>query len=336
MFLVLTSLFTASYMANSEDAVTDADEELLPYLQNHACTHQRGSLQLPPNSSAVLSYVVNVSRDSSNSMQNIGGMVSAKRDLMTGLVLPFYLRGSGSHHMQNRILLYGAPGTGKTSLAKALAHTLGIPLINVSASSLECKYYGESSKLVKTLFRTAEAIRPCIMFFDEIDGMLRKRNDADASFVYSMKTELLAAMDGVHKLHGDVIIIASTNHEAALDPAIYRRLPFAIEVATPSQDELVDIIQKINGGDWQLSTGETESLAVGMYGFTGCDVKSVLLEARNIHNESLLGIASAGASDGAIWRQALHKVRGRMSIRYEAPEDRHVSDLWNAIKGSGR
>ena len=88
-------------------------------------------------------------------------------------------------------LLYGPPGTGKTMLAKALAKESGATFINIAASVLTNKWYGESNKLVAGLFSLARKAQPSIVFIDEIDSFLRERTKGDHEVTGMMKAEFM-------------------------------------------------------------------------------------------------------------------------------------------------
>ena len=89
------------------------------------------------------------------------------------------------------VLLYGPPGCGKTMLAKALAKESGATFINIAASVLTNKWYGESNKLVAGLFSLARKAQPSIIFIDEIDSFLRERSKGDHEVTGMMKAEFM-------------------------------------------------------------------------------------------------------------------------------------------------
>ena len=98
------------------------------------------------------------------------------------------------------ILLYGPPGTGKTLLAKSVASQMNLPFLSVSCGSLLSPYFGESEAKISQLFSQAQGLsnqnQPCVVFFDEIDAVTRKRSQNEDEVTRRVKSELLRCMDG--------------------------------------------------------------------------------------------------------------------------------------------
>lgn len=141
------------------------------------------------------------------------------------------------------ILLYGPPGTGKTTLAHQVARDTDATFLVVSPDCLENKYQGESFKLMRAAFTLAKKLRPCIIFFDEIDGVMAKRSDLDQSHTNTMKTMFLTSMDSL-KPEDQVIVIGATNRPGAIDSALMRRLDIHLQTHYPTTDELEAFLNK--------------------------------------------------------------------------------------------
>ena len=138
------------------------------------------------------------------------------------------------------ILLYGPPGTGKTTLAKSISSSISrdknsATFLMVSPDVIENKFYGESLKLLKAVFTLAKKFEPCVIFFDEIDGILSTRTAMDQSHTTSMKTSFLTHLDSVDT--NSVLLIGATNREKALDPALLRRLSVHLKLGNPSDQD---------------------------------------------------------------------------------------------------
>ncbi|KAG2387732.1 hypothetical protein C9374_001326 [Naegleria lovaniensis] len=122
------------------------------------------------------------------------------------------------------VILYGEPGTGKTLLAKAVAHHTSATFLRVVGSELIQKYLGEGPKLVRELFRVAEELAPSIVFIDEIDAIGTKRFDSTSGGereIQRTMLELLNQLDGFDS-RGDVKVIMATNRIESLDTALIR------------------------------------------------------------------------------------------------------------------
>lgn len=134
------------------------------------------------------------------------------------------------------ILLSGPPGTGKTSIAKVMANTAGLSFFVLRADDIVSKWVGESEKNLTTLFETAAASAPAVLFIDEIDSLGKKRSGSDSSHGDNLVNHLLQLIDGVIKVEG-LYIIAATNRPDLVDQALKRagRLNRVIEISLPDQ-----------------------------------------------------------------------------------------------------
>ena len=145
------------------------------------------------------------------------------------------------------LLLYGPPGNGKTSFARACASYYGFSFISIKGSELIAGdgSVGVPQQKVKNLFETARSRRPCIIFFDEIDSIAQVRSGKSINSPSDILLDaLLNEIDGFNPLRG-VFIIAATNRMDILDPALIRpgRLEKHIEIGNPSYEERIAIIK---------------------------------------------------------------------------------------------
>ncbi|MEK6892019.1 MAG: AAA family ATPase, partial [Nanoarchaeota archaeon] len=134
-------------------------------------------------------------------------------------------------------LLYGAPGSGKTLLAKAVANESEANFISVKGPEMLSKWVGESEKAVREVFKKARQVSPCIIFFDELDSLAPKRGASSDSHVSErVVNQLLTEIDGLEDLH-DVVVIAATNRPDIVDTALLRPGRFDRMILTPIPDE---------------------------------------------------------------------------------------------------
>jgi ribosome biogenesis ATPase len=144
------------------------------------------------------------------------------------------------------VLLWGPPGCGKTLLAKAVANESKANFISIKGPELLNKYVGESERAVRQVFERARSSVPCILFFDELDALVPKREDSLSEASSKVVNTLLTELDGLSNRAG-IYVIAATNRPDMIDPAMLRpgRLGTSVFIDLPSADERVEILKKL-------------------------------------------------------------------------------------------
>ncbi len=181
------------------------------------------------------------------------------------------------------ILLAGAPGTGKTLLAKAVAGEAGVQFLSISGSDFMEMYVGVGASRVRDLFDQAKKIAPAIIFIDEIDAVGRKRGSGLGGGHDEREqtlNQLLVEMDGFGRTEG-VIVLAATNRPDILDPALLRpgRFDRQIYVNSPDTKGREEIL-KVHAKDKRLDDSVSlKTVALATSGFTGADLANLLNEA---------------------------------------------------------
>jgi len=181
------------------------------------------------------------------------------------------------------VLLVGAPGTGKTLLAKAIAGEAGVPFFTISGSDFVEMFVGVGASRVRDLFLQGKKNAPCIIFIDEIDAVGRHRGAGLGGGHDEREqtlNQLLVEMDGFESNEG-VILIAATNRPDVLDPALLRPGRFDRQVVVPVPDiRGRDGILKVHVRKKPLAPDvDVQTLAKGTPGFSGADLENLVNEA---------------------------------------------------------
>ncbi|XP_046675724.1 peroxisome biogenesis factor 1-like [Homalodisca vitripennis] len=223
-------------------------------------------------------------RLSPHSFTSVGGLQSAKQLLTEVLIWPTKYPEVFSQcplRLERGVLLYGAPGTGKTLLANAIAGESGLNFITVKGPELLSKYIGASEEAVRNVFQKAQSAQPCILFFDEFDSLAPRRGHDSTGVTDRVVNQLLTQMDGVEMLEG-VWVLAAASRPDLLDPALLRpgRIGTLLHCPLPSQEDRLAILTSLSG---KLRMSEDVDLAkvAGLTeGFTGADLQALLFTAQ--------------------------------------------------------
>ncbi|SCV72657.1 BQ2448_4194 [Microbotryum intermedium] len=180
------------------------------------------------------------------------------------------------------VLLWGPPGCGKTLLAKAVANESRANFISIKGPELLNKYVGESERAVRQVFARARASSPCIIFFDELDALVPRRDDSLSESSARVVNTLLTELDGLEP-RKQVFVIGATNRPDILDPAMVRpgRLDKLLYVDLPTNEERIDILRAQTnktplGPDVDLAMIALDSRCDG---FSGADLSALVREA---------------------------------------------------------
>ena len=216
--------------------------------------------------------------------QDVGGLGEIKERLTEIIQWPFEnkeLFEKADTEPPKGVLLYGKPGTGKTLLAKAVAHEVRANFISVNASNFVSKWVGEAENKITEVFKKARQAAPCVLFFDEIDALTPRRGESEGNQVLErVVSQLLVELDGTEELHG-VVVIGATNRPDIIDPALLRSGRFEVQLELPEPDrEAREEIFRVHTRKKPLADNTVLSeLADDTKGLVGADIESICQNA---------------------------------------------------------
>ncbi len=216
---------------------------------------------------------------------DIGGLENIKQELIEAVEWPLKFKNDFKRmgvKPPKGVLLYGAPGTGKTLLAKAVAKESEANFILVKGPEMLSKWVGESEKAVREIFKKARQTAPTIIFFDEIDAIAPRRGmgSEDSHVTERVVNQLLTEMDGLQDL-SDILIIGATNRPDILDTALLRpgRFDRIILVPVPDIKTRKEIFKVHTKGMPLDKDVDVSQLVEKTDGYVGADVESICREA---------------------------------------------------------
>ncbi|WP_069808385.1 CDC48 family AAA ATPase [Vulcanisaeta thermophila] len=277
---------------------------------------------------------------------DIGGYDSVKQELREmvewPLKYPQYFEELGVEPPKG-ILLFGPPGTGKTLLAKAVATESNANFIAVRGPEILSKWFGESEKAIREIFKKARMAAPCVIFFDEIDALAPARGlRVDSGATDRIVNQLLAEMDGIAPLK-NVVVIAATNRPDIMDPALLRpgRFDRIVYVPPPDENARFEILKvhvrrlkladEVKDGNYRY----LRDLARRTEGYTGADLAALVREASMLALRELIRGAGNGVRAVGIehFEEALRRVPPSLSKQDIARFEEMARNLRRALRG---
>jgi hypothetical protein len=223
-----------------------------------------------------------------------------------------------------RCLLYGAPGVGKTNLARYLARQLELPLVEARIDGLISSFLGTTARNIGALFDFANRYR-CALFLDEFDAIAKARDDAQE--VGEIKRVVNSLLQSIDARNGRGLTFAATNHEHLLDPAIWRRFEARIEVPKPGDNARSVMLDRFVK-PLRLSDVERRFLVWVTEGMSGADVEALVTGGKRffvLHGNgiqkgasSLLNHDERGNKRGLMIREALKRQAALNGMLFDA------------------
>lgn len=274
---------------NNQEFITTVAAEMMEKLQPNSRVAINNSLtivRILDRSVDVRAKVMELVELPDVAYEQVGGLETQIQEIRETVELPLTNPGIFKDigiEPPRGVLLYGLPGTGKTMLAKAVAHESKATFIHMSGSELVHKFIGEGAQLVRDIFQMAREKAPSIIFIDEIDavGSIRTHDGTTGSAeVNRTMMQLLAEMDGF-RTRGDIKIIAATNRIDILDPALLRpgRFDRIIEIPMPSMEGRLKILE-IHSRKMKMDEDvDLVEIAKTTDEASGADLKAIVVEA---------------------------------------------------------
>ncbi len=197
--------------------------------------------------------------------------------------------------MPLRMFLYGAPGTGKTQTARWIASELGLPLLTARCDTLVSSLLGQTSKNIRRIFDYVEQ-RPCVLFLDEFDALASARgNERD---IGELQRVVIALLQNIDALSDNTVLLAASNHEKLLDPAVWRRFPFQLPLPLPETALRLEMWESMLAG-YASAALDWRTLTIKSAGASGALIEQVTLDAKR--HAVLAGHAQV--DDGELFRR---------------------------------
>ncbi len=251
---------------------------------------------------------------------DVGGLDEAKATLKQIIEWPLQyadLFARADTSPPKGVLLTGPSGTGKTLLAKAVAHECGVNFISIKGPELLSKWVGDSEARIRDVFKIARLSSPCIIFFDELEAIAGRRGGGtDGNVTERVISQLLTEMDGIEELRG-VVILAATSRPDLLDPSLLRagRFEVRLELPTPSAADRRAIFG-VHVANKPLAPGiDLDKLAAATDGFVGSDIEAVCRGAAMGAISEFLDTGDATRDASGLVLESRHFIEAIESVR---------------------
>lgn len=211
-------------------------------------------------------------------LDDVGGMEDVKAQLQRAFLGPLRhpeLRRAYGASLRGGLLLYGPPGCGKTFIAGAVAGELGAAFVNVGLHDVLDMWFGISEHNLHEIFQTARRLRPCVLFFDEIDALGQKRSHLRLSPGRNVVAQLLAELDGLDAVNEGVFVLGTSNQPWDIDPALRRpgRFDRTLLVLPPDAAARAAIVE-LHLRDRPVGAINYPRIATRTEGFSGADLRA--------------------------------------------------------------
>lgn len=246
-------------------------------------------------------------------LADVAGMDEVKRRLNLAFLAPLKnpeMMKLYGKSLRGGLMLYGAPGCGKTFIARAVAGELGAKFLSVGLSDVLDMWIGSSEKNINEIFKRARRQSPCVLFFDEIDALGRKRSLTRNSS-HGAINQLLAELDGIDQQNDGIFVLAATNHPWDVDTALRRpgRLDRTVLVLPPDKPAREAILTSNLSGRPVDASVNVDAVAKLTKEFSGADMAHLVESAAELAMEDSLTTGNVRSISQDDFIRALREVR---------------------------
>lgn len=246
-------------------------------------------------------------------LSDVAGLEQVKRRLNLAFLAPLQnpeMMKMYSKSLRGGLLLYGPPGCGKTFIARAVAGELGARFISIGLSDVLDMWIGSSEKNIHAVFERARRNAPCVIFFDELDALGRKRS-LTRNQSHGAINQLLSELDGMNQANEGLFVLAATNHPWDVDTALRRpgRLDRTVLVLPPDQPARVGVLDLNLRERPTDSSVDLEWIAKQTKEFSGADLAHLVESAVEFAMEESIASGNVRSISQKDFKQALREVR---------------------------
>lgn len=246
-------------------------------------------------------------------LSDVAGMEAVKRRLHLAFLAPLQnpeMMKLYGKSLRGGLMLYGAPGCGKTFIARAVAGELGARFLSIGLSDVLDMWIGSSEKNIHEIFARARRQAPCVLFFDEIDALGRKRSLTRNS-AHGAINQLLSELDGISQNNDGIFVLAATNHPWDVDSALRRpgRFDRTVLVLPPDKLAREAILNSNLRGRPVDASVDTDWIAKNTNEFSGADAAHLVESAAELAMEDSLLSGKVRSISQNDFKRALREVK---------------------------
>lgn len=178
--------------------------------------------------------------------------------------------------VSSTLILYGPPGCGKTKCAYLIARELNLPLVIARLDSIISSYLGTTAKNIRSLFEFTQKL-PCVLFLDEFDAIAKARDDNNE--LGELKRVVNSLLQNVDSMSKDSLLLAATNHQQLLDPAVWRRFDYKLEIELPDKEAISKLILLFTNNITDFNKKDLLELSTLFLGLSGAEIEEIIIKS---------------------------------------------------------